>query len=144
MGQEGEQSMTQKEIQQMAKDVVRVGWAHIEGAETFDDMEGNKVQSVFLGTVFDLMPSGKYYLPFACSNVEPCPRCKGTGKHSIYRQSCDLCQGMGSREVLEDELMNEALERVAEGYGWFIESSEGDPCDLFLVQGLNHEAEKEP
>ena len=40
--------------------------------------------------------------------------------------------------------MNEALERVAESYGCFIESSEGDPCDLFLVQALNHEAEKEP
>ena len=136
--------MTQREIQEMAKDVVKAGRDQIEGAEALHDMEGNKVQSVFLGTVLDLMPSGKFYLPFACSNVEPCPRCKGTGKHSIYPQSCDLCQGMGSREVFEDELMNEALERVAESYGCFIESSEGDPCDLFLVQALNHEAEKEP
>ena len=136
--------MTRREIERMARDVVKAGRDQIEGAEALHDMEGNKVQSVFLGTVLDLMPSGKFYLPFACSNVEPCPRCKGTGKHSIYPQSCDLCQGMGSREVFEDELMNEALERVAESYGCFIESSEGDPCDLFLVQALNHEAEKEP
>ena len=26
MGQEGEQSMTQREIQEMAKDVVKAGW----------------------------------------------------------------------------------------------------------------------
>ena len=136
--------MTRREIERMARDVVKVGRDQIEGAEALHDMEGNKVQSVFLGTVLDLMPSGKFYLPFACSNVAPCPRCKGTGKHSIYPQSCDLCQGMGTREVFEDELMNEALERVAESYSCFIESSDGDPCDLFLVQALNHEAEKEP
>lgn len=38
--------------------------------------EGN----VFLGTVFSLTPSGKFYAPFACSNVMGCRRCKGTGK----------------------------------------------------------------
>jgi hypothetical protein len=116
----------------MAKDVVGAGWDQIEVAEAFDDMEGNRVQSAFLGTVLALMPSGKYYTPWACSNVEPCPRCKGTGKHSKYPQSCDLCQGVGSREALEDELMNEALEREADSYGCFIESSEGDPCDILL------------
>ncbi len=136
--------MTRREIERMARDVVKAGRDQIEGAEALHDMEGNKVQSVFLGTVLDLMPSGKFYLPFACSNVAPCPRCKGTGKHSKYPQSCDFCQGTGTREGIEDEHMNEALERVAESYGCFIESSEGDPCDLFLVQALNHEAEKEP
>ena len=136
--------MTRREIEKTARDVVKAGRDQIEGAEALHDMEGNKVQSVFLGTVLDLMPSGKFYLPFACSNVAPCPRCKGTGKHSKYPQSCDFCQGTGTREGIEDEHMNEALERVAESYGCFIESSEGDPCDLFLVQALNHEAEKEP
>jgi hypothetical protein len=36
-------------------------------------------RQVFIGTVFGLSPSGKYYLPFACSNVDPCPRCGGRG-----------------------------------------------------------------
>jgi len=33
----------------------------------------------FLGSVFSLTPSGKFYMPFACSNVMGCRRCKGTG-----------------------------------------------------------------
>lgn len=32
-----------------------------------------------LGSVFALTPSGKFYAPFACSNVMGCKRCKGTG-----------------------------------------------------------------
>jgi hypothetical protein len=131
--------MTRREIERMAKDVVRAGWAQIEGAETFDDMEGNKVQSVFLGTVFALMPSGKFYLPFACSNVAPCPRCKGTGKHSKYPQSCDFCQGTGTREGIEDELMNEALDFEADKFGCFVHGGEGDPCDIFLSRVVENE-----
>lgn len=33
----------------------------------------------YLGTVFSLLPSGKYYTPWASSNVEPCSECDGTG-----------------------------------------------------------------
>ena len=48
-----------------------------------DSMDDNGMQerSVFVGTVFDLMPSGKYYTPWACSNVAgDCPVCHGTGQ----------------------------------------------------------------
>ena len=34
---------------------------------------------LYIGSVFHLYPSGKYYLPFACSNVELCPACNGSG-----------------------------------------------------------------
>jgi hypothetical protein len=34
---------------------------------------------VFLGSVFSLTPSGKYYMPYACSNLDLCPHCGGTG-----------------------------------------------------------------
>lgn len=34
--------------------------------------------STLLGSLLDV-PSGKFYLPFACSNVEPCPHCQGQG-----------------------------------------------------------------
>ena len=34
----------------------------------------------FLGTVMLLTPSGKYYTPFANSNLEPCPGCNGKGE----------------------------------------------------------------
>ena len=36
--------------------------------------------SYILGTVMGLSPSGKYYTPFASSNVEPCPGCNGKGR----------------------------------------------------------------
>lgn len=37
------------------------------------------MRSLFLGTVFSLMPSGKYYTPWACGNVEHCEACAGAG-----------------------------------------------------------------
>ena len=33
-----------------------------------------------LGTVFALTPSGKFYAPWACSNVRGCRRCGGSGE----------------------------------------------------------------
>ena len=49
-----------------------------EYAEVTED--GQRRGSIFLGSVFTLFPSGKYYMPWACSNVDPCPICQGTGK----------------------------------------------------------------
>lgn len=43
------------------------------------DNPGTEERTCYIGTVFSLYPSGKYYLPFACSNVDPCPRCGGRG-----------------------------------------------------------------
>ena len=43
------------------------------------DDEYQEIRSIFFGTVMGSTPSGKYYLPFACSNVDPCPVCKGQG-----------------------------------------------------------------
>lgn len=132
----------------------------------------------FLGTVFSVMPSGKYYMPFSCSNVELCPRCGGTGQTrkqypceycaakgsrvitedmlnwpvvrehgrtvgdllpcGVCRESgyvphsCRLCGGLGSEEAYRDERYRDALEKVAEKYGGWIENGEGDPCDLFF------------
>jgi hypothetical protein len=36
------------------------------------------VRRVYLGTVFGLTPSHKFYMPFACSNVWGCDVCHGT------------------------------------------------------------------
>jgi hypothetical protein len=49
-----------------------------EWQESFDDPDRLE-KHVFLGTVFALYPSGKYYMPFACSNLEPCETCNGNG-----------------------------------------------------------------
>lgn len=40
-----------------------------------DDGDGNKLVCVYLGTIFNIYPSGKMYTPFANSNVERCPFC---------------------------------------------------------------------
>lgn len=45
------------------------------------DEPDREIRRVYLGTVFTLMPSGKYYTPFACSNVAgDCQTCGGSGK----------------------------------------------------------------
>jgi hypothetical protein len=38
------------------------------------------VHLVYLGTVMSLVPSGKYYMPWACGNLDPCPACGGSGE----------------------------------------------------------------
>ena len=43
-----------------------------------------QVRRVYLGTVFGLMPSGKFYMPFACSNVMGCATCGGTGTLPLH------------------------------------------------------------
>lgn len=44
------------------------------------------VRRVFLGTVFQLLPSGKYYMPWARSNVDPCTVCGGNGSVGGHRK----------------------------------------------------------
>lgn len=156
---------------------------------------------VYLGSVFSLMPSGKYYTPFACSNVDPCPVCEGSGNVKIrqskrraarmrirarridrqcgrilataktgwmnipepqktrfrklrdeqarYEQisgaekTCPRCAGLGSAEAHDDEVFRELLEEEAESHGFGIESGEGDPCDLFVVEYRDRPEEEE-
>jgi hypothetical protein len=61
---------------------------------------------IYLGSCFSIMPSGKYYMPWACSNVT-------------------------EAEALQDELYSEALDQVAEEYDMFVFGGEGDPTDIF-------------
>ena len=91
------------------------------------------VGTVFLGTVFSMCPSGKYYLPFACSNVNNCPICKGLGycKGDPYN-TCSRCQGVGSHEAYQDIEWYAALDEIAEKYNGYIAHGEGDPCDIFF------------
>lgn len=71
----------------------------------------------YLGSVFSVMPSGKYYTAWACSNAT-------------------------EREAERDERYMEALEKVARKYGGWIEPGEGDPCDLFFVCHVDKEEEE--
>ena len=67
-------------IQNEAKEIIESALKKIESEESYMDNSGNTIKSVFIGTCFNIMPSGKYYMPFACSNVEMCPKCKGKGE----------------------------------------------------------------
>lgn len=44
------------------------------------DEPGRECRAVGLGSVMSLTPSGKYYMPFAHSNLRPCPGCNGKGR----------------------------------------------------------------
>jgi hypothetical protein len=126
--------MTLREVERQARRIVKhalttPGWYREEVDE--DDFEG-VVERLYLGTVFTLTPSGKYYMPWASGNVAPCPRCKGTGDRGEL--SCRHCGGLGSREAHEDEVFNEAMESMANDHACWIESGEGDPCDLFIAR----------
>ena len=90
-----------------------VNWAAVR-AEMVDSpwepVEDNlRVRRVFLGTCFSVMPSGKYYMPWAHGNVT-------------------------DEEALADELFQEELEDEASEHGYTIEAGEGDPCDLFIAE----------
>jgi hypothetical protein len=51
----------------------------LDNAEIYEDEDGNKIQTIYLGSILNLTPSGKFYTPFANSNVDHCQRCEGTG-----------------------------------------------------------------
>jgi len=89
------------------------------------------IASLYLGTVFALTPSGKYYTPYANSNVEDCPRCHGTGQTASGKE-CTWCCGLGSREAWLDQLWQEEIDRIADRFGLFVFGGEGDPCDIFI------------
>ena len=66
------------EVIQMILDIEKVTKL-LDNANIDEDEDGNKIQTIYLGDIRNLTPSGKVYMPFACSNLEPCPRCNGTG-----------------------------------------------------------------
>ena len=75
-------------INKYKKEIQQWGWATIkkEALNNIEDREDGEGRegSCFIGTVFNLMPSGKYYMPWARSNVDLCPKCNG--EKSIARR----------------------------------------------------------
>lgn len=74
-----------------------------------DNPETSEVRRVFLGTVFALTPSGKFYTPWACSNVT-------------------------EAEADEDEQWYDKARQELESIELSLEGGEDDPCDLFAVE----------
>ena len=81
----------------------------LDDAEEQEDMDGSIVKCVFLGKVFDLVPSGKYYMPYARSNVT-------------------------EEEAEKDAEWYELADTELNNINAYLECDHGDPTDLFAVR----------
>lgn len=105
----------------------------VRSSELLDGIGGWK-KSFYIGTVFSVFPSGKYYMPFACSNLEECPECEGTGiiRTIDSEKTCVRCEGCGTYEGYVDQLFMDDLDQEAEKNGVIVECGVGDPTDMFI------------
>ena len=97
-----------------------IDWDRVQAAldsegQEYTDECGNRIKSLFLGSVFSLTPSGKYYTPFAAGNVEP-------------------------EEAEADQAWFAAVDQEASQHGLSVQSAEGNPSDLLVVKVLETDA----
>jgi len=71
-----------------------------------DDYPNGKTYMTFIGTVFVIMPSGKYYMPWTTNQT----------KHDVEK----------------DTAFGEVLDEIASDHGLFVTSGEGSASDLFV------------
>ena len=129
----------------ITEEILSWDWSDDDGFLCEND-EGNPIYSLYLGSCFDLQYSGKYYTPYACSNVDHCEYCNGSGvlgwyadyniqappecRHTYIRtHDCVVCGGVGSEEAAKDEVFYEVLEQIASEYNMWV-VYEG--TDIFL------------
>ncbi len=75
--------------------------------EEDNDNPGEMIGRCFLGSVFAIMPSGKYYMPWTTNQTRA--------------------------DETRDGAFMEAFEEFLESGGMWLESGEGDPCDMFAA-----------
>ena len=99
----------------------KFNWDEIEKAlneaEPFVNEYGDVVRMVYVGTVFSLTPSGKYYMPWTSNQTQ--------------------------EDIEADSAWWEKVEAEAEERGLFFASGEGDPCDIFIGRIEDTEEEEE-
>jgi len=83
----------------------------LEKAEYVNENDGNPYSSLYIGTVFEIMPSGKYWMFW-------------TTNQSYF-------------DMIRDSLYREIMEEIAEENNMWIENGEGDPCDLFICMCID-------
>lgn len=81
----------------------------LDATEWESDEDGGESRSAYLGTCFALLPSGKYYTPFANSNVT-------------------------EADAAADAEWFEHADAELETVGASLESGSNDPCDLFATE----------
>ena len=114
-------------------------------------------RQVFIGSVFTLMPSGKYYTPWAHGNIEPCDACAramdmpcdeaypcGPVMETGFRLDSEGFQQVTEYEgppgapyhcePCADAMMWQALETEAEAHGLWLTAGEGCPTDIMAGQ----------
>jgi len=106
------------------------------------DDDGNVYAIEYIGSSLNC-PSGKYYTPFACSNVDPCPRCHGSG-HTAKSHDCEFCKGKGSRSLSElakmrNETIPQTVLMLAKNYDVQADvSADSFPCNVCHGSGQIH------
>lgn len=100
----------EKRFKQEIEDTFNWEWIK-ENMEEVENWDEDKYLGVFIGTVFSLTPSGKYYMPWARSNVT-------------------------DKEGLIDEIWYDCLNDVLEEKGMWCQSGEGDPCDILFCKNM--------
>lgn len=73
--------------------------------------EGEFYLTDYIGSVMSIFPSGKYYMPW-CSNFT-------------------------WKDAAQDYCFREGLESILEDNGYWLESGEGDPTDLFICKNID-------
>lgn len=97
-----------------------IRWDYVEKQckEYSAEEDGETIGFCLLGSVFEIMPSGKYWTWWAYGN---------TSQH----------------ERIKDTAYSEALEKVASNHHYWIQSGEGDACDLFICKSIETATETE-
>ena len=135
-----------REVEMEARNLIRAHIPRLKVAESHPDDDRRLVQSVYLGTVLNIMPSRKFYTPWAISNLEDCKKYKGTGKGKEV--TCKHCDGNGYRSVASlAEIRGESARETAyleKGNFTFFANEENPNADLsFLcptcIDGKTHE-----
>lgn len=121
-----------KKIAEYRAEIEQWDWASIVQealANVALNMEGEAEGSRYLGSVMTLAPSGKFYMPWACSNVEPCPLCNGSCV--LPEDTCELCHG---------ERVITVTEQQAELPYWLFQGKKaGDLVECYACHGTGRD-----
>jgi hypothetical protein len=96
-------SLLRTEAEDNLRETYKEAAEYNEGNEDWvAEYDEHCIGSVFLGTVFSLLPSGKFYTLWANSNVSPCDHCEGTGKLNFVVK-CEHCEGKGHTLLSQEQ-----------------------------------------
>jgi hypothetical protein len=140
----------------MSESKIGIDWDSIleelETAEWEPIDRHTEERQVYLGGVSGLSPSGKYYTPWASSNVEACKQCAEASDgpcdetspcygRKEWTDPLDSDNAEHHCEVCRDIAWQNQLDEEAGEHGLFVTSGEGDPCDIFVGQTRDTEEE---